>query len=118
MYLNTQTLKDGACLWISALQVPWMGNFILGIQGNNQGDPDPVFTALKEAWGWNIRNGFDLLAKPIVLLVVLMVKGIAAAHSPQVRMFLQCIDRAFQIHGFQSAMAAMATVMRFRPMAR
>lgn len=73
MYLNTQTLKDGACLWISALQVPWMGNFILGIQGNNQGDPDPVFTALKEAWGWNIRNGFDLLAKPIVLLVVLMV---------------------------------------------
>ena len=54
------------------------------------------------------------------VLVVLMVKGIAAAHSPQVRMFLQCIDRAFQIqiHGFQSAMAAMATVMRFRPMAR
>jgi hypothetical protein len=71
MYFNTKNFKEIVSLWPAAIREPWMGGLILGIQGNFKEEPDPIFTTLKSAWGWEVRTLFDVIAKPLVLLIVL-----------------------------------------------
>lgn len=73
MYFDTKKCEYIAGLWVAGIVEPWLGGFILGIQGNCHDEPDKIFTMLREVWSWRIDSLFDLIAKPIILLLVLGV---------------------------------------------
>lgn len=73
MYLDTKMFLSGCKAWFQILREPILGDLILGMQGAHTEKADPVFTALKNAWAWKINSGFDLVFKPLVLLMVLAI---------------------------------------------
>jgi hypothetical protein len=77
MYFDGKKCGDIAGLWIGALIEPWAGGFILGIQGNFTEKPDPMFTLLRDVSRWRIDSLFDLIAMPIVFLIVLTISLVA-----------------------------------------
>jgi hypothetical protein len=73
MYFDADKCKYIAGLWVAGIIEPWAGGIILGLQGNYSDKPDPIFTLLRDVWNWRINSLFDLIMKPIVLLLVLAI---------------------------------------------
>ncbi len=73
MYFDTEKCKYISSLWIGGIIEPWLGGIIFALQGNYHDEPEKIFTLLNNVWGWRIESLFDLIVKPIILLVVLMI---------------------------------------------
>ena len=69
MYFDAQNCQKMAASWLSGFSQPWLGYFILGLQGDSKSQPEPVFSLVKEAWSWPISTMFELFLKPAFLLV-------------------------------------------------
>ena len=73
MYFDTKKCEYISGLWVAGIIEPWLGGLILGIQGNYHDEPDKIFTFARDVWNWRIDSLFDLIAKPLVLLMVLAI---------------------------------------------